>query len=439
MPAEPHPRSWTTSLYETIVDDDDALGADSVDPEVAEEVPGNALRLIGAVTLQKVGDRIADPKTVLSWLVPVLGAPAGVTGLLVPVREAGSLLPQASLMPAVKAGSRRKGVWMAGGVGQALAVAGLATTAAALEGLLAGVALLVCLAAFAVSRAAASIAYKDVLGRTVPKGQRGRVSGVASMASGVVAIAFGLGLRAVGPAETAAPLAIALVGAALLWVLAVLVFAGIDEPEGEVEAHADGEEDGLALAWRLLRDDAPFRRFVRTRALLLVSALSPPFVVAMAGAGEEATLGGLGAFVVAQGLASLVGGRAWGGMADRSSRLTMTWAAGSAAAVTAAFLTVEPGLPAPWVHVGAYFLLALAHEGARLGRKTYVTDMAEGDQRTSYVASANTAMGVLLLLVGGLTAGLAALGPAVALAALAVIGAAGAVSGRSLPEVSAAD
>ena len=64
--------------------------------------------------------------------------------------------------------------------------------------------------------------------------------------------------------------------------------------------------------------------------------------------------------------------------------------------------------------------------------------MADGDQRTSYVASANTAMGVLLLGVGAGTAALAALGPAVALAALAVIGAAGALSGRSLPEVSAA-
>lgn len=74
---------------------------------------------------------------------------------------------------------------------------------------------------------------------------------------------------------------------------------------------------------------------------------------------------------------------------------------------------------------------------ACLGRKTYVTDMAEGDQRTTYVASANTAMGVLLLAVGGLTTGLATLGPPVALGALAAIGAAGAVSGRSLPEVSA--
>lgn len=436
MPVAPEPRSWATSLYEAIVEDDDALGADTVDPEVVEAVPGNALRLVGAVTLQKVGDRIADPKTVLAWLVPVLGAPAGVTGLLVPVREAGSLLPQASLMPVVKARPRRKGVWMAGGVGQATAVAGLAVTAATLDGLVAGMALLACLACFALARAGASIAYKDVLGRTVPKGQRGRVSGLASMTSGLVAIAVGLGLRAIGPADTAAPLAIALGAAAALWVLAVVVFAGIDEPAGEVADHDDG--DGLSLAWRLLREDPPFRRFVRTRALLLVSALSPPFVVTMAGAGDEATLGGLGAFVVAQGLAALIGGRAWGGMADRSSRLTMTWAAAAAATVTVAFLLAEPRLPGPWVHVGAYFLLALVHEGARLGRKTYVTDMAEGDQRTSYVASANTAMGVLLLGVGAVTAALAALGPAVALAALAVIGAAGALSGRSLPEVSAA-
>ncbi|MEZ5079369.1 MAG: hypothetical protein R2878_01635 [Thermoleophilia bacterium] len=81
-------------------------------------------------------------------------------------------------------------------------------------------------------------------------------------------------------------------------------------------------------------------------------------------------------------------------------------------------------------------MLSVIHLGIRVGRKTYVVDLAEGDERTEYVAVSNTIMGAVLLVVGGITAGLATLGSAVALAFLGVIGLAGAVLGMRLPEVS---
>lgn len=425
-------RDATTRLYEALVDDDEVRGTGEVDAEVAEAVPGNAVRIIGALTLQKIGDRIADPKTVLAWLLSSLSAPAWLAGLLVPVRESGSLLLQSVLVGWVKQRRLRKHVWMVGGVGQALSVAAMAAVAATLDGVVAGVALLLAVATFALSRSLSSLAYKDVLGRTIPKGQRGQVSGFASMTSGLVAIGGGLGMRALGPDAGAGVLAVALVVASGLWAAAVLVFSRVEEPEGEVEE--GGATDGLADTWRLLRGDAPFRRFVITRSLLLVSALSPPFVVVLARA-DDAAVAGLGGFVVAQGLASLVGGRLWGGATDRSSRRTMMGAAAAAAVVTVAYVVVESTVDVILVHLAAYFLLALAHEGARLGRKTYVTDMAEGNTRTAYVAAANSAMGVVLLAAGGLTAGLGAVDPRVALVALALGGAAAVPMGRTLPEV----
>ncbi len=420
-------------LYDLLIDDD-ATGSDDVEPEVAEAAPGNTLRIVSALTLQKIGDRIADPKSVLAWLLATVGAPAGLTGLLVPIRESGSLLPQAAMLPRIRTVHRRSRVWVAGAVGQALAVAAIAATAVALRGVAAGVAVLAALAAFAVSRAMSSIAYKDVLGRTIPKGQRGQVSGLASVTSGVVTIALGLGLRLVGQDSGAVVLAGLLAAGAAMWAIAAVVFATVREPT-EVEASAaDDREDVSTLA--TLRHDAPFRRFVTARALLLVSALSPPFVVALSNDEGDAALAQLGLFVVAQGLASMLGGRMWGRFADRSSRRTMMAAAGAASAVVVAFLVVGTGVDAAWLFPAAYFLLALAHEGARLGRKTYVTDMAEGDQRTTYVAASNTAMGVVLLGAGAISSGLALAGPRLALGFLAAAGLAGVVVGRSLPEVS---
>lgn len=89
-----------------------------------------------------------------------------------------------------------------------------------------------------------------------------------------------------------------------------------------------------------------------------------------------------------------------------------------------------------WLYSGAFFLLALIHTGVRVGRKTYVIDMAEPEQVTDYVAVSNTAMGVLLLVTGAINATLALLGADVALAFLALLGLAGFVVARRMPEVS---
>src|SRR3546814_7569075 len=53
---------------------------------------------------------------------------------------------------------------------------------------------------------------------------------------------------------------------------------GVREPETEPDDPAEGP-GWAAQAWHLLRDDTTLRRFVLVRSLLLVSALSPPFVV----------------------------------------------------------------------------------------------------------------------------------------------------------------
>lgn len=225
--------------------------------------------------------------------------------------------------------------------------------------------------------------------------------------------------------------------AAILWVLALLVFLGIREPDEE-PTPAQEAAGWAGRAVRLLRDDRAFRRFVLARSLLLVSALSPPFVVALAAQAGGGGLAGLGPFVIAQGVASLLGGRTFGRLADRSSRDLMVWGAAAATVVIAGFLVLLqlPGMPSAWwLYPLTYVLLALTHTGVRVARKTYVVDMAEGDQRTEYVAVANTAMGVLLLVAGAISGGLALLGAEVALAFLALLGVAGVIVSRTLPEV----
>lgn len=375
--------------------------------------------------------------TVLPWLLASLGAPVGLVGLLVPIRESGSLLPQAILAPLIQKQPMRKLVWVAGAGVQAAAAAAMALVAATMTGTAAGMLILVALAVFALGRSLSSIAAKDVMARTIPKGQRGQINGISMLASGVVAVTIGLGIRMLGDeAVNGTVLAWLLFGAALAWVAGAAVYVGIREPAGKP---APVDDSGwLRHAWQMLVQDAPFRKFVIMRTLLLVSALSPPFLVALAAAGGVG-LSGLGPFVIAQGLARMIGGSYFGRLADRSSRKLMAAGALVASLLIIAVLVLGrlPALEGSvWLYSGAFFLLALIHTGVRVGRKTYIIDMADPDQVTDYVAVSNTVMGFLLLVTGAVNAALALLGSDVALGFLALLGIAGFLVARSMPEVS---
>ncbi len=426
--------------------------------DVQRNVPGNALRLIGAAALQSSGDQAVKASTVLPWLFNALGVPPALTGLLVPIRESGSMLPQAAWTPIVMRVQNRKWVFVVGALIQAVAVACMALVAAVSSALTAGVLILVALGVFSFGRSLTSISSKDVQGRTVPKGERGQINGLATTASGIVAITLGLALRILGGGElSVGQLVWVLVGGAFMWVFAAWVYATITEPDDDgapststqgTTDHAS-ESDDQTTGWfrrsvALLRDDAPFRRFVIVRSLLLVSSLSPPFIVTQAVSSGAGALSGLGVFIIASGVSSLVGGPLFGRFADRSSRTLMAVGASAASLVLIIVIIVGalPGMDANKVagsvlFVGAYFVVTLVHTGVRMGRKTYVVDMGTGDQRTEYVAVSNSAMGIILLATGGVSAGLATLGVDWALGFLAVLGIVGVIGAIRLPEVSA--
>lgn len=317
--------------------------------------------------------------------------------------------------------------------GAAIAMAG---AAAFLDGMVAGVTIVVALAIFALGRSLNSMSSKDVQGRTLPKGQRGQISGLSTVASGVVAIGIGLGLRAFGEDLSPAILAVFLAAAGVLWIIAAVIYIRIEEPPPPPESASSNW-------WRtmveLYRADRPFRMFVTVRALLLVSALTPPFLVTLAADYGNTMISGLGGFVIASALAAILGGRTAGRLADRSSRNVMVVGAITASAIVAVVVVTDllfSDHNIGWVYTVAFFLISLVHVAIRVGRKTYIVDMAEGDQRTTYVAVANTSMGMILLVTGAISAYIASYGEIAALIFLGSLGALGAVLGSRMKDVS---
>jgi hypothetical protein len=396
----------------------------------------NGLVHVIALTLTKTADALIDPKLVLSWLLTALSAPGAMIGLLVPVREAGALLPQLALARRVEASPQRKRFWAVGSAVQGIAALGIAAAALSLSGALAGGVIVACLAVLAVARSAASVSHKDALARTIAKRRRGAVTGLAASVAAVSVFGVGL-LMAAGLFEVAvAPLAaiIALAGAAFL--LASVIFMTLREPAKTPDTEDD--DGSLAALVEPIVTDGQLRLFVASRAALAVTALAPPFIVMLSAASGRSALDQLGPLVIASTAASVLASYVWGRLSDRSSRQTLMAAGALGAAVFAVVGSIGlafGGLGGALGAAAAVFAAQIAYEGVRAGRKLHLTDMAEDAFRARYTALSNTLIGAALL-AGGLF-GIAAdrFGPAPVLLAFAVIAALGAVLARGLEEV----
>jgi hypothetical protein len=425
-------------VYQKLVNQEDARVCTDIDEDACRVVPGNFFLQVLTQFLTKLGDAIANPKTVLAWLLSALAAPGIFTAFLVPVRESGSLIPQLVIASFVRRKPVRKWTFVLGSILQALSVAGMALVAVTLTGAAAGFGLLSALVLFSLSRGLCSVASKDVLGKTVPRTRRGRVSGWSEFLAGAITVGLGVMLLVDGGEGSSRgiyPVLLAI--AAGLWLAASASYAMIREFPGATEGGGNALTEAVKRL-DLLRTDPDFRHFVIARSLLLCSSLSAPFFIMLAHERTEGALLVLGLFVIADGIASLVSAPFWGRFADASSRRVMILAGSGAAFVGLLLVGVVHGLPmladSAWLYPLFFFLLAVAHSGVRLGRKTYIVDLAGGNKRTDYVAVSNTVIGVVLLLTGSIGALTTVMPTSGIILILAAMGLAGALLSSRLPE-----
>ncbi len=428
-------RDAVTIAYHALAADDDGRSCRDIPESACRAQPQNFLRHAVSLGLSKSADGLVDPKLVLAWLMTHLGAPAAFVGLLVPIREAGSLLPQLFTAARIRALPQRKYAWAAAAFGQGLGAAIICIAALSLQGALAGAVILAGLAVLALSRSVASVAYKDVLGKTIDKGQRGTVTGLAGSLSALVILGFAV-LLIFFTENRAVLVTAALAIAASGWFMAGAVFAGLNEVHGATEGGKNSFSEAIANL-RYLREDRQLARFVIARGLLTATALAPPYLVVLASGESGTALAGLGALVLASSLAALVSSYVWGRLADRSSRkvLILTGLAG-AFAMLLTLLFSALGLAATlWAMPLALFILMIAHQGVRLGRSTYLVDMVGPDLRAIYTAIANTAIGIILLASGSFGAIAALFGAGTTLILFTLMAAAGAFTAYGLKEL----
>ncbi len=378
-----------------------------------------------------------DPKLVLPWLLTAIAAPAFIIGWLVPIRESLALLPQMLVSYRTRPYKVRKYFWSAGCVIQGVSVILMGLLPLISQGTVAGLFLLGLLSLFSLARCLCSVIIKDVQGKTIDKQSRGGVSGLATSIAGICTIAVALGLMFNGLNNEWALTAI-LLGAGILWFAASVVYLRLREyPDASPTT-----EPKQPLSKQLF---SPFkeqhlRQFILTRCLFLSTALAGPFYVVLANQSSAGQITVLGSLLLLAGLATLVSGNIWGRFSDYSSKTVLTLS--GALCGTIAILVVMslhfqwPIGQSPYWYGAAIFLLYVGHTGVRQGRTTYLIDMANGDNRSQWVAFSNTVIGIVLLLVGGIVAFIGKDSIQITLLILGTISIIAAVAASRLPEVS---
>ncbi len=428
--------------YSILSGDDNTERLCKAIPEAAcTHLPKNYLLNIANGSATKLAEQVAGPNLVLPWLLNALGAPVWLIGLLMPIKQAASLLPQLAVSGYIRQFPMRKWFWVGAGTLQALCLWLMIAAALMLTPLAAGLSIVILLGIFSAASGMGSVAFQDVVGKTIPKGNRGRLLAHRATIGGLLAIATGLLLKMwLGTHENLSTYLGLLGLGGVLWGLGALCFALTQEEAG---ATAGGRNpiDEARAGWQLFQQQRGYRQYLYSRTLLVCIEIAAPFYVILGQ--QQFSVGSFqlfSALLIAIGLAQVLSSPFWGRFADTSSRRVMVYsnALGTVAAVFALIFSV---LPDAWQNVYSYglvfIILGFAEAGARLGRKTYLVDAVDGTDRATYVAFANSGIGALTLLMGALGILGQLLGMQGLIAVLALLGIVGVFISLRMPEAEA--
>lgn len=354
-------------------------------------------QLIAIATFTKLADLLISAKTTLPWLLTSLGAPLWIISLLVPIRESGALIPQWTIKQQTQDIQNRVYLWRWGIVIQASAICLILVAALFTTQLTAGILILCALLVLSLGRALASLSMKDIQGINVEKGQRGKLVGIASSISGLLSLLTALLMIMAPQGQDNTSIQLLLGLGAFLMLVSLVLSQRLTANLSNDDKNVDNPES----LWKTIRQQADLRNLIVSRCLLLHGALIAPFFVSASATNSDSFQ--LPYFIIASALAAFLSSYLWGKLADKSAIRTLFFASMLCVVASVSFYIFANG--DNWqLNIALFFLLNLGYAGIRTGRKTYMLDIAQGSKRTVYVASANTVVGYILLLLGGLYA-----------------------------------
>ncbi|MBR33834.1 MAG: MFS transporter [Spirochaetaceae bacterium] len=394
--------SSTVDRVHSFLTDEELRSCDSIPEEACQESPGNFFKNIINGTLTRLAERIIHPGITLPWIFSALGASGIWIGLLVPARDAGSLLPQLFVSARIRTLNVRKWVWVLSAIIQGLCLlfSGLAIQSG--NHTITVPVLFFLFLLFAIASGVASLAYKDVTAKTIPSGQRGTMLSYRALFGALLSVPAGLGLLYfVRGTDDVWIYAMLFYVATALWWMAALIFSRIVEFVGATGGGRNPWKEAKA-GIGILRGDRNFLKFLLVRALLFLVPLMLPYISLMGR--QDDSVGMLGSLILVGGLAEMISSPFWGRQADHSSRKLLQISCLLGVFIAVAALILPLWLEDRWLSyacLGLVFVHSIVYSGARLARKTYLVDYAPKEDRSTYISVANTFMGFFTAAAAG--------------------------------------
>ncbi len=391
----------------------------------------NFLALLGDYVWFGVGAAFAGVTTVIPDYIDRLTSNPVVVGLFLTVADGAWLLPQLIFANLLVDKRRKKPyvIW-AGAIGRPT---WLLYALALLLGLarfpFAAVALLFLLyLVFLGLDSLASVAWFDILGKSIPEERRGRLVGLSQIVQGGLAIGVGaIVAMLLGRDGPPFPLNYAAIFglAGAFYLLSLLSFLPVVEPDEAVAESRPTWREYLPQLVRVMREDRTFRRLVVVRLLSGFDMLAWSFYILFATREIGLPPATVGLFVAVQTAGSIAGSALLGLISERvgGHRVIQVGTAMSATVPLVALGMALGGLRAGSpVGLGldpggagagrlalvfcAYLFLALGvvTSSFMLGHLNYVLDLAPAGRRPVYIGLINTLGGAIVVLppLGGL-------------------------------------
>lgn len=95
-------------IYDWITNEGEERVCKAIDEEQCKSVPGNFIKNSLSGFCSKLAEQLVSPGVTLPWILSMLGASSVFAGLLVPLKNAGSLLPQLLVSAKIRAFKKAK-------------------------------------------------------------------------------------------------------------------------------------------------------------------------------------------------------------------------------------------------------------------------------------------------------------------------------------------
>ncbi|WP_407539475.1 MFS transporter [Deinococcus radiomollis] len=358
--------------------------------------------------LVAVGDGFLSVTVVLAGFAARLGASNVVIGLLPAIAQGGWMLPQILVAARVRALPYKLPVYRSAALVRASSYVAMVLVAALLAGTPA-----LCLTLFilamvvnALASGVSGLPFLEVCSKIVPSSRRAAFFSTRNLVGGLLAFGAGLVVRWVLASPLVFPYDYALIFllATMFYVVGYALFGKVAEPPDEPLPTTNIAEE-LRQIPLTLRADPHFRAFLQVRLTLAFASLADPFYAVYALRELHVAASQIGVFLIALAGAAPLSNVLWRRVAERKgSRRIIRYSA--AAACLAPLLAMSLGRGQAGAYLLVFVALSVAAQGFNLGHTNHLLNIAPPIQRSRYIGSLNTLVGLALFapVIGGVLA-----------------------------------